>query len=218
MPSWSSVQSKPRFSTALHFFRAFRVITSLSNGHGAWGMGTTVIIEVSSFFNSVSFDRYQKNGLRKRKGKELGGFFQRWIPLVQNAVIWRQSMTAASMCGSVRSFSKERMMRICASLSSFFTGRFQIETFNKTAKKERFWQDRQGSSTQPALMVSDYHLHIFTLYWQPIPLLSRKNTFVITEIVWEMQSRGRTSTWTRSQTLKSPMPTLFWESYSLSGR
>ena len=38
-------------------------------------------------------------------------------------------MTAASMCGSVRSFSRERMMRICASLSSFFTGRFQIETF-----------------------------------------------------------------------------------------
>ena len=49
--------------------------------------------------------------------------FQRWIQLVRNAVIWRPSMTAASMFGSVRSFWRGRMMRICASPSSFFTGR-----------------------------------------------------------------------------------------------
>ena len=73
-------------------------------------------------------------------------------------------MTAASMYGSVRSFSRERMMRTCASLSSFFTGRFQIETFNKTAKKERDFDKTDKVVVQPALMVSDYHLHIFTLY------------------------------------------------------
>ena len=49
--------------------------------------------------------------------------FQRWTQLVLNAVIWRPSMTAASMFGSVRSFWRGRMMRICASPSSFFTGR-----------------------------------------------------------------------------------------------
>ena len=135
-------------STAMHFLKLSEY-SSLRNGDGAWV--PLCSLNPLHIFHFCFFDWYQKNGLKRRKRERIR-FFQRWIPLVQNAVIWRQSMTAASMCGSVRSFSRERMMRTCASLSSFFTGRFQIETFKKTAKKGF----RQYSSFL-APMVSDYY-------------------------------------------------------------
>ena len=72
MPNWWSDQFNACFFLNSHaFLKAFRVFFFKEWG---WGMGTTVFIELASFFISVSLIDTKRMGWKDEKGKELDFF------------------------------------------------------------------------------------------------------------------------------------------------